>query len=184
MRESFSKVSFCFCALVLLAFASTVARADIVVRTGVNNQGTYPVIFATANDVLLATGSVRPGPFTLNFASVSGSQLLSSSGQGVTGGTGNSPLTDIRFYRADGGIFTRAVFNLDAATDGTVVIDVEGVNINGGFFEDDFAVTAEGQNFFTVDAINGQFIQSITLTAINGATFDELRQVRIGVPSA
>jgi len=57
---------------------------------------------------------------------------------------------------------------------------VEGVNINGGFFEDDFTVDANGQNFFTVTAINGQAITSISLTAINGAVFADVRQVRIG----
>ncbi len=38
------------------------------------------------------------------------------------------------------------------------LIHVEGVNIDGGFFEDDFMVDANGQNFFTVTAINGQLI--------------------------
>jgi hypothetical protein len=61
-----------------------------------------------------------------------------------------------------------------------VLIHVEGVNINGGFFEDDFTVDANGQNFFTVTAINGQLITSISLTAINGAVFQDVRQVRLG----
>jgi hypothetical protein len=60
------------------------------------------------------------------------------------------------------------------------VIHVEGVNINGGFFEDTFVVDANGQNFFTITAINGQAITSISLTAINGATFQDVRQVRLG----
>ena len=61
-----------------------------------------------------------------------------------------------------------------------MLIHVEGVNIGGGFFEDDFTVDANGQNFFTVTAINGQAITSITLTAINGAVFEDVRQVRLG----
>jgi len=60
------------------------------------------------------------------------------------------------------------------------LIHVEGVNITGGFFEDDFTVDANGQNFFTVTAINGQLITSISLTAINGAVFEDVRQVRLG----
>ena len=60
------------------------------------------------------------------------------------------------------------------------MIHVEGVNINGGFFEDDFTVDANGQNFFTVTAINGQLMTSISLTAINGAVFSDVRQVRLG----
>ena len=59
-------------------------------------------------------------------------------------------------------------------------ITVQGININGGFFQDDFVVDANGQNFFPVTAINGQLITSITLDGILGATFEDLRQVRIG----
>jgi len=76
--------------------------------------------------------------------------------------------------------FTRAVFNINASTGGSVLIHVEGVNINGGFFEDDFTVDSNGQNFFTVTAINGQLIRTISLTAINGAVFQDVRQVRLG----
>jgi hypothetical protein len=60
------------------------------------------------------------------------------------------------------------------------VIHVEGINIDGGFFEDDFVVDANGENFFTVTAINGQSITSISLTAINGAIIEDVRQVRLG----
>jgi len=48
------------------------------------------------------------------------------------------------------------------------------------FFEDDFTVDANGQNFFTVTAINGQAITSISLTAIDGAIIEDVRQVRLG----
>ena len=41
-------------------------------------------------------------------------------------------------------------------------------------------VDANGQNFFTVTAINGQLITSISLTAIDGAVFQDVRQVRLG----
>jgi hypothetical protein len=54
------------------------------------------------------------------------------------------------------------------------------MNISGGFFEDDFTVDANGENFFTVTAINGQLMTSVELTGINGATFEDVRQVRIG----
>jgi len=97
----------------------------------------------------------------------------------VTDGTGNTALTEITFG-VDSDAFTRAVCNINALTDGDALIHVEGFNIEGGFFEDNFSVDANGQNFFTVNAIFGQSITSIGLTAINGATFQDLRQVRIG----
>jgi hypothetical protein len=169
-------------AAALLVFASS-AQADIVVVTGVNNQGTDNVLLNPATNVLTVTGTVGSNNLLVNFTSDSGSGLLNANPSGqatVSGGTGNTALTELTFGLANNDTFTRAVFNITAATDGSVLIHVEGVNIDGGFFEDDFVVDANGQNFFTVTAINGQFITSISLTGINGATFEDVRQVRLG----
>jgi hypothetical protein len=159
------------------------ARADIVVVTGVNNQGTDNVLLNPATDVLTVTGTVGQNNLLVDFTSSSGSGLLSANPSGqatVSGGTGNTDLTQLTFDLANDGTFTRAVFNINASSDGSVVIHVEGLNINGGFFEDEFTVDANGQNFFTVTAINGQLIQSISLTGIDGAIFEDVRQVRLG----
>lgn len=159
------------------------AKADIVVVTGVNNQGTDNVLLNPATDVTTVTGVVGQNNLLVNFTSSSGSGLLNANPSGqatVSGGTGNTALTQLTFGLANNSTFTRAVFNINAATSGSVLIHVEGVNINGGFFEDDFTVDANGQNFFTVTAINGQLITSISLTAINNAVFQDVRQVRLG----
>lgn len=156
------------------------ARADIVVVTGVNNQGTDNVNLNQASNVSTVTGVVDGK--TVNFTSSSGSGLLSANPSGqatVSGGTGNTALTNIVF-NIGGETFTRAVFNINASTSGSVLIHVTGVNITGGVFEDTFSVDANGQNFFTVTSINGQLITDIGLTAINGAVFEDLRQVRLG----
>src|SRR5688572_21672195 len=168
--------------IVGLAFSAT-AKADIVVVTGVNNQGTDNVLLNPATDVLTVTGTVGANNLLVNFTSSSGSGLLNANPSGqatVSGGTGNTALTQLTFGLANNDTFTRAVFNINASTSGSVLIHVEGVNIDGGFFEDDFTVDANGQNFFTVTAINGQLITSISLTAINGAVFEDVRQVRLG----
>src|SRR5215207_6318390 len=167
----------------IVSIAAGTAKADIVVVTGVNNQGTDNVLLNPATNVLTVTGTVGQNNLLVNFTSASGSGLLNANPSGqatVSGGTGNTALTQLTFGLANNDTFTRAVFNINAATDGSVVIHVEGVNINGGFFEDDFTVDANGQNFFTVTAINGQFISSISLTGINGAVFEDVRQVRLG----
>jgi hypothetical protein len=167
----------------IVSLAAGTAKADIVVITGVNNQGTDNVLLNPATNVSTVTGTVGLNNLLVNFESQSGSGLLSANPSGqatVSGGTGNNPFTDLTFSLDNGGTFTRAVFNINAGAGGSVVIHVEGLNINGGFFEDDFTVDANGENFFTVTAINGQFITSITLTAINGAVFDDVRQVRLG----
>ena len=167
----------------IVGIAAGTAKADIVVVTGVNNQGTDNVLLNPATNVLTVTGTVGPNDLVVNFTSSSGNGLLSANPSGqatVSGGTGNVALTQLTFGLANNDTFTRAVFNINAGTDGSVLIHVEGVNIDGGFFEDDFTVDANGQNFFTVTAINGQLITSISLTAINGAVFEDVRQVRLG----
>ena len=159
------------------------ARADIIVVTGVQNQGTDNVLLNPATDVLTVTGTVGANSLLVNFTSTSGSGLLSANPSGqatISGGTGNDPFTQLTFGLANNDTFTRAVFNINAGSDGSALIHVEGINIDGGFFEDDFAVDANGQNFFTVTAINAQFMTSISLTAIDGAVFEDVRQVRIG----
>jgi hypothetical protein len=167
----------------IVGVAAGTAKADIVVVTGVNNQGTDNVLLNPATNVLTVTGTVGPSDLLVNFTSSSGSGLLNANPSGqatVSGGTGNVALTQLTFGLANNDTFTRAVFNINAGTDGSVLIHVEGVNIDGGFFEDDFTVDANGQNFFTVTAINGQAMTSISLTAINGAVFEDVRQVRLG----
>ena len=168
--------------MLFLAASVAPARADIIVFSGVDNQGTDNVLLNPATDVLTVTGTVGVNNRIVNFTSSSGSQLLNANPSGqatVSGGTGNTLFSEITFgLSAD--TFTKAVFNINSFTDGSALIHVEGVNITGGFFEDDFTVNANGQNFFTVSAINGQLISSIGLTAINGAIFEDLRQVRLG----
>jgi hypothetical protein len=167
----------------VISVVAGTAKADIVVVTGVNNQGTDNVLLNPATDVLTVTGVVGQNNRLVNFTSTSGSGLLNANPSGqatVSGGTGNVALTQLTFGLANNDTFTRAVFNINASTSGSVLIHVEGVNISGGFFEDDFTVDANGQNFFTVTAINGQAITSSSLTAIKGAVFEDVSQVRLG----
>ena len=180
--RSLSKFGFVTVASALVFAASvTPARADIIVMFGVNNQGTDNVLLNPATNVFTVTGTFGESNGTVQFTSTSGSGLLSANPSGqatVSGGTGNTDLTQITFG-VDSGAFTRAVFNLNAETDGMALLRVEGFNIDGGFFENSYSVDANGQNFFTVDAILGQSMTSIGLTGINGAVFQDLRQVRI-----
>ena len=167
----------------VISVVAGTAKADIVVVTGVNNQGTDNVLLNPATNVTTVTGVVGQNLLVVNFTSSSGSHLLNANPSGqatVSGGTGNTALTQLTFGLANNDTFTRAVFNINASTSGSVLIHVTGVNITGGFFEDDFTVDANGQNFFTVDAINGQLITSISLSALNGAVFEDVRQVRLG----
>lgn len=170
-------------AALLLLGLGTMARADIVVIQGVNNQGTDNVLLNPANDLLTVTGTVGANNLLVNFTSTSGSMLLDAdpSGQArVSGGTGNAPFSNITFSLDGGGTFTRAVFNVNSDVDGDIQITVTGINIDGGQFQDTFTVDANGENFFTITAINGQLIQSITIQGLGNVVFEDLRQVRLG----
>ena len=156
------------------------AHADIVVVTGVNNQGTDNVLLTDATNVATVIGTVNSGLFDVKFVSTGGNLNAEASGQAViTAAAANDPFKNINFFVEDA-TFTRAVFNLNAATDGSLQIRVTGVNITGGEFVDTFAVDANGQNFFTVTSINGQLMSLIELTAQGMLEFEDLRQVRIG----
>jgi len=164
----------------VITFVTGTARADIVVITGVNNQGTDNVLLNPATNVLTVTGTVGANNQVVNFTSSSGSQLLNANPSGqatVSGGIGNGPFTQLTFGLANNDTFTRAVFNINANVDGMVTITVTGINITGGTFVDVFTVDANGQNFFTVTAINGQLIQTISLS---GVAMNDVRQVRLG----
>jgi len=180
---SLKRVILSLAVLAIVSIVAGTAKADVVVVTGVNNQGTDNVLLNPATNVLTVTGTVGQNNLLVNFSSTSGTGLLNANPSGqatVSGGTGNTALTQLSFGLANNDTFTRAVFNINASTSGSVLIHVTGINITGGFFEDTFTVDANGQNFFTVTAINGQLIQTISSTAANGAVFSDVRQVRLG----
>jgi hypothetical protein len=80
--------------------AAAPAQADIVVVSGVNNQGTDNVLLNPATNVLTVTGTVGANNLLVNFTSTSGSDLLSANPSGqatVSGGTGNNPFTQLSF---------------------------------------------------------------------------------------
>ena len=161
--------------------APAVASADIIVDIGVNNQETDNVLLTDATDVTMVVGTINKTTI-VEFTSSGGNLSADASGQAViTPGTGNDPFKSISFSLAGSETFTRAVFNLNAAQDGFVTITVTGVNIEGGLFEQIASVDENGQNFFTVTAINGQRIDTLTLLAGFRVEFEDLRQVRIGV---
>ena len=170
-----------FTVVVLGSFAT--AKADIVVTSTVINDGTDNVLLNPATNVLTVTGTVGQNNLLVNFTSTSGSMLLNAdpSGQAtVSGGTGNVMFTNIDFGLANNATFTNAVFNINSNDNGMFLLTVTGINITGGTFAQSFAVNANGQNFFSVRAINGQLIQNIDITAQGSVTFEDLRQVRLG----
>lgn len=167
----------------VLTFVAGTAKADIVVTSTVNNQGTDNVLLNPATNVLVVTGTVGANNRIVNFTSGSGSGFLNAdpSGQAtVSGGTGNVAFTNIEFFLADNGTFENAVFNINSGVTGTITLTVTGINVDQTSYTHIQSVDANGQNFFSVRAINGQLIQNIELQANGSVTFEDLRQVRLG----
>jgi predicted nicotinamide N-methyase len=66
----------------IVSIAAATAKADIVVITGVNNQGTDNVLLNPATDLLTVTGVVGQNNLVVNFTSSSGSGLLNANPSG------------------------------------------------------------------------------------------------------
>jgi len=158
--------------------AARPAHAAIIVATGNNNQGIDNVLLTDAADVDLVTGTLNAGLFDVYFLSSGGKLSATASGQAViTPGAGNDPFTALSFY-IDAATFTRAVFNVNSADDGLLRLSI--TDMNGALFIADMPIDDHGQNFFTIDATNGQRITNIGLLALGTVELEDLRQVRIG----
>ncbi|MFA7441710.1 MAG: PEPxxWA-CTERM sorting domain-containing protein [Sphingomonadaceae bacterium] len=72
-------------------------------------------------------------------------------------------------------VFTEVEFNINTGT--ATSVDLTFTDHLGGLFQGTFGLVA-GQNFFSAQATNGQFIKQVSFAA--NANLDDLRQVRIG----
>jgi hypothetical protein len=180
-------------AFVIMVAASSTAWADpITITTGnPGNQGTDNVLFNNA--ALLQSGLLVQGDFNgsgagfiVDFTSTSGSGNLSvSGGQAVlAGGTGNIPLSNVTVQLENGATFTKLILNIDV-TNGLppptqVQFTVNYTLLGGQVFNQVFTVDTNGQNFFGIVAGDGAVINSVTIQGLNGTTFSEINQWRLG----
>jgi hypothetical protein len=164
--------------------APTLSWADLIIATGNNPQpGEENVLLNSGSTGSTVTGTTNQTGFTVNFSSAT--QILSepSSGQArieATNGSNQVALGDINFSLANG-TFTDAIFNAfiggTIGVPGNVTITVSGSDGNTPETLVTVFSLGNGQNFFTITAINGEVINSISISAPNG--FTDLRQVRI-----
>ena len=179
--------------LAIVLFAPSLSRANLSITLGNNPQPSEENVLlntgTTGNAVL---GTLNQSGLLVNFTST---QVLTepSNGQARIEATNNSsqvPVIDISFSLANG-TFTDAIFNsfiggtIGSPGDATITVDGKDAMANPETFTETFSL-GNGQNFFTVVASNGEGIDSISLSAINGFGFTDLRQVRISgatVPS-
>ena len=180
-------------AFAIMVMASSTVWADPITITVGNpgNQGTDNVLFNNANLVhsgLLVQGDFNGSGagFIVDFTSTSGTGNLGvSGGQAVlVGGTGNTPFSNTTVQLENGATFTKLIFNIDV-TNGLppptqVQFTVNYTLAGGQVFNQVFSVDANGQNFFGIEATEGAVINSVTVQGLNGTTFADINQWRLG----
>lgn len=164
-------------AAVCLAYSLT-ARADIVIVTGNIPQTDENVLLNTGITGNPIFGTTNQTQFSVRFASnenitapANGQARIEAADGALTNLTVDIP----------GATFTSLIFNVDAATDGSITILV--TENNGQQTTATFALTGSGENFFTVTAVNGQLISSVNFTtnvAMTLTSVNDVAQVRIG----
>jgi hypothetical protein len=176
-----------------MALASSTAWADpITITTGnPGNQNTDNVLFN--NGSLVHSGTLVQGDFNgsgagfiVDFTSASGTGNLGvSGGQAVlVGGSGNLAFSNVTVQLENSATFTKLILNIDV-TNGlqfptSVQFTVNYTLAGGQVFNQVFTVDTNGQNFFGVQAAEGAVINSVTVQGLNGTTFADISQWRIG----
>jgi hypothetical protein len=179
--------------LAIVLFAPSLSWADLSITLGNNPQpGEENVLLNTGTTGNTVTGTLNQSGLLVNFTST---QVLSepANGQAKIEATNNGsqvPVTDVSFSLANG-TFTDAIFNpfiggiIGSPGDVTITVLGKDAMANPETLTETFSLK-NGQNFLTVLALNGEVIDSISLSAITGFGFTDLRQVRISgatVPS-
>ncbi|HET7114184.1 MAG TPA: PEP-CTERM sorting domain-containing protein [Pyrinomonadaceae bacterium] len=178
-------------ALFMMAASSTAWADPITITVGnPGNQNTDNVLFN--NGSLVHAGTLVQGDFNgagagfiVDFTSASGNGNLGvSGGQAVlVGGTGNTPFSNVTVQLENGATFQKLILNIDV-TNGlantSVQFTVNYTLAGGQVFNQIFTVDANGQNFFGIQAAEGAVINSVTIQGLNGTTFAEINQWRLG----
>src|SRR5215212_10415604 len=180
-------------AFAIMAMASSTAWADPITITVGNpgNQNTDNALFN--NGSLVHSGLLVQGDFNgsgagfiVDFTSTSGNGNLGvSGGQAVLiGGAGNTPLSNATVQLENGATFTKLILNIDVtnglAPPTQVQFTVSYTLMGGQVFNQVFTVSPNGQNFFGIEAAEGAVINSVTVQGLNGTTFQDISQWRLG----
>lgn len=158
----------------LLLLVSTPAHADVIFTLGNNPQPGEEHILLNAGDVgSTVFGLTSVAGLPVSFSSTTDTLLVS--GQAITTDDG-SALNNVAIA-VPNGTFSDFIFNpLNGSGFATVtaLLNEPGGGIGQASFT--FALS-NGQNFLTLDAINGESLASVTIDAPDG--FADLRQARI-----
>jgi hypothetical protein len=178
-------------AFAIMVMASSTAWADpITITTGnPNNQNTDNVLFnngSLSHSGLLVQGDFNGAGagFIVDFTSTGGNLAVSGGQAVLVGGTGNTPFSNATVQLENGATFTKLILNIDV-TNGlppptSVQFTINYTLAGGQVFNQVFSVDTNGQNFFGIQAAEGAVINSVTVQCLNGTTFSEINQWRLG----
>ena len=191
MQFSLRRLALMLATVIVMGLSSNSTFADPITITVGNpgNQNTDNVLFNNPNlphSGLLVQGDFNGNGYIVNFTSTSGSGNLGvAGGQAVlVGGVGNIPFSNATVQLANGVTFTKLILNIDV-TNGLppptqVQFTVNYTLAGGQVFNQVFSVNTNGQNFFGIEAGEGAVINSVTVQGLNGTTFQDINQWRLG----
>ena len=162
----------------VISVVAGTAKADIIIATGNNPQTDENVLLNTGLTGNPIFGTTNQTGFSVRFSSnenLTAPAMGQARIQAVDGA-----LTQLTID-IPGATFTSLILNVDAAAAGSINFIV--TEHNGQQTAGTFAVGDSGQNFFTITAINGQLISSVSFTtnvAMTITNVDDVAQIRIG----
>jgi hypothetical protein len=164
---------------VALFALSAPARADIDIDDGNNPQTDENVLLDKGTSGTEVFGQTNQTAIQVRFSTTeAGGLTLPSNGQArVEAGDGTLNNVSVNI---PGGSFTSLIFNAfnGVEEDGQITISV--LLDDGPATPQTFDLDDNGENFFTIVAINGEKILSVTIDAESGFAYNDARQFRIG----
>lgn len=188
---------FRYAALATVVFAGLTlappAHADFTLLSGISggNTGTDNVLFNACSGASQTPGNTfQQGCLNTSHTTLvdftSTQQIQVNGGQARIEGFDGGTFDNIKInYDVTANGFQKLIFNLDAVAAGTANFTVNGVTSEGtpeSVNYNNQALSAGGQNFFTLLAANGEVATSFSLVSTVGILdIADLQQVRIGL---
>jgi hypothetical protein len=160
---------------------STAANASLVLTSGNVGSTDQNVVFqhVTYGTDSLTTDTNSSPANRVTFTSNETLTGAESSGQARISDAGNDGFNLLTWFMANTSLgFATNVFNINDLT--ATLADITVVtNLQTKTYED-VVIKLNGNNFFTLEAGGGEIIKSVSILALNGGLFEDVRQERLG----
>jgi hypothetical protein len=162
---------------------STAANASLVLTAGnVGGITDQNVLFqnVTGNNTTSLTTDTNSNPANrVTFTSNENLTGTESAGQARISDSAADGFNLLTWFMANSSLgFTANVFNINDLT--ATLADITVVTNLQTFTFEDVAISLNGNNFFSLQSGGGEIIQSVSILALNGGLFADVRQERLG----